>query len=305
MATFVYNALGCGSAKPSVRHNPSATALDIRGTLHLIDCGEGAQKQMQVMGLKFSRLRHIYLTHLHGDHILGLPGLIETLNLIGCGGTVTVHTFAKGIKFIRKMREFFGYQLNYTLEFQELNPEREEVVTDTDSLRVTSLPLRHRVPTVGYLFEEKPKPRHLIRDMVEFHQVPFSLRRRLQCGEDFVRPDGTVIPNAMLTREPSPSVSYGHISDTAYMPELGERIRGVDTLLHEATYLESERQEAMERGHSTAREAALTACSAQARRLILTHYSSRYKREEDLLEEAREVFPSTILGYEGLRVGLD
>lgn len=304
MSTCTLNILGCGSAKPSVRHNQSCTVLNFREALYMVDCGEGAQQQMQRMGLKFSRLRHIFLTHLHGDHILGLPGLLQTLSLNGHCGRVTIHTFREGIRFIDRIRAFFGYELGYELEYDVMEPERG-VVLDTDALSVEALPLNHRVDCVGYIFKEKPRMRHLLPDMLDFHKVPVAWRRRLQTGEDFVKEDGTVIPNAWLTRDPTPSVSYAHLCDTAYKPSLASLVHGVDLMLHDATYGDDRAPQAAERGHSTARQAAMLAREAGAKQLLLTHFSSAYKTEEPLLTQARELFPASILANEGMRLRLD
>lgn len=304
MSTFSIHTLGCGSAKPTLRHQPSSTVVDHRGNLYMVDCGEGAQHAFQAHRLKFSRLGHIFLTHLHGDHVLGLPGLISSLGLGGAGGKMTIHTFADGKYILSKIFDFFAKDLPFELEFNIIKPE-EAVILDTPSLRVRTIPLDHRVPTVGYVFEEKPKLRHIKRDMIEFHNVPFSMINRIKSGEDFVKPDGTVIANDLLTTAPSQSLSYAHISDTAYMPELAAKIDGVDLLFHETTYLESHLAEAAQRGHSTARQAAMVARDAHAKTLLTGHYSSRYKSDEGFREEALDIFPNVILNREGLVTNLD
>lgn len=304
MSTFTLYTLGCGSAKPSVRHNPSCTVLDIRGTLYMIDCGEGAQKMMQTMKLKFNRLRHVFLTHLHGDHLLGLPGLLESLNLSGCSGTVTVHTFRQGIEFLKSYFGMFSREMSYTIEYNEISPTAG-VILENNAVKVSTLSLRHKVPAAGFIFEEQPHKAHLIGEMADYHQVPVRERPAIVNGADFVKPDGTVVPNHLLTRPADPPVRYAHISDTAYIPTLGERIGPVDLLLHEATYLEIDGKSARERGHSTARQAAMVAKQAGAGKLLITHYSSRYRDERVLLDEAKEVFENTILNDEGLVLRLN
>lgn len=299
MAEFSIHTLGCGSAKPTLRHQPSSTVVDHRDTLYMVDCGEGAQRAFQAHRLKFQRLRHIFLTHLHGDHVLGLPGLLSTLALGSQGGHLTVHTFADGIAILRTILDFFARDLSFELDFHEIKPE-DALILDTPSLTVRTVRLHHRVPTVGYVFEEKPKPRHIVRDMVDFHKVPFSMMNRLKLGEDFVKPDGTVVPNDRLTAEADPSLSYAHISDTAYMPALHEKIGSVDLLFHETTYLDCHEAEARARFHSTARQAAMVARDAGVRALLTGHYSSRYKDETEFRREAETVFPRVILNREGL-----
>lgn len=270
----------------------------------MIDCGEGTQIQMQHAGLKFQRLNNIFLTHLHGDHVLGLPGLLSTLSLQGREGYITVYAFASGIEWLKNQMEFFGGDLSYELRFVEVDPYKPAMVYEDKHMSVRTLPLAHRVPCVGYIFEEKPKPRHIDKSMCDYHQVPVNMMHRLQAGEDYVKPDGTVIPNVMLTKPPTPSVSYAHIGDTAYKPSLADSIGPVDLLYHETTYTEEHLADARKRGHSTAGQAAMMARAAGARRLLTGHYSSRYKDDKVFLNEARAIFPNTILGYEGLRIKL-
>lgn len=304
MSSFILHTLGCGSAKPTVRHLPSCTVLEHRGTLYMIDCGEGAQRSFQQARLKFSRLRHIFLTHLHGDHVLGLPGLLSSLALGNEGGKITIHTFAEGEKIIRTILDFFAKDLTYDLDFNIIKPE-DAIVLDTPSLTVRSIRLRHRVPCVGYIFEEKPKQRHIRRDMIDFHQMPVYKIREIKDGADFITPEGKVIPNSELTSDADPSLSYAHIGDTIYMPELASKIGAVDLLYHETTYLEEHQSEAKARFHSTARQAATVARDSGAKMMITGHYSSRYKDDTKFVEEARSVFPNVILNKEGLTLSLD
>lgn len=304
MSTFSIHTLGCGSAKPSLRHLPSCTVVDHRGSLYMIDCGEGAQLSFMKHRLSFSKLRHIFITHLHGDHVLGLPGLISTMALTGNGGELTIHTFKEGAEKLGKIIDYFSRDLPFKLNFNIIRPE-EAVVLETKALTVRTIPLEHRVPTVGYVFEEKPKQRHINPSMTTFHQVPVAMMKRIKEGEDFVKPDGTVIPNVMLTTDADPSLSYAHIGDTGYMPDIAGKIGPVDLLFHETTYLDDREADAIERGHSTARQAAMVARDANAKRLLTGHYSSRYTDDSLFLKEASEVFPNVILNKEGLRVDLD
>lgn len=304
MSTFTIHTLGCGSAKPTLRHLPSSTVINHRDNLMMVDCGEGAQLAFQRQKLKFSRLRHVFLTHLHGDHVLGLPGLVSTLALSNNGGDITIHTFAEGKKILQKILYYFAGDTPFDVRFNIIEPE-EAIIYESKSLTVRTVPLDHRVPTVGFIFEEKPKLRHIRPDMLAFHDVPVSRIRLLQAGEDFVRPDGTIIPNSRLTLPPSPSLSYAHISDTAYMPEIAGKIGPVDLLFHETTYLEKDFPLAAPRGHSTARQAAMVARDAGAGALLTGHYSSRYNDDTLFLKEAQEIFPNVILNHEGLVTPLD
>ena len=301
METFDIHILGCGSAKPSPSHNPSSTVVNFRENLFMVDCGEGAQKEFQRQRLKFSRLNHIFLTHLHGDHVFGLPGLIGTLALSGQEGDITIHTFEDGKRILTSVFDYFNRGLPIEVKFNVIRPE-EAVVFENASLKVRTVPLRHKLPAVGYIFEEKPRLRHIDRAMCDYHGVPVWAFNAIKAGEDFIKPDGTVIPNEMLTKEPERARSYAHISDTAYMPDLADKIRGVDLLFHETTYLSDNLAMAKERGHSTAAQAAKVALDAGAGRLLCGHYSSRYKSEELFRREAEAIFPNVVLAREGLRI---
>ncbi len=304
MSTFSINILGCGSARPSLRHTPSCTVVNVREKLYMIDCGEGAQLGMQRKGLKFTRLNHIFLTHLHGDHVFGLPGLIGTMGLMGREGHVTIHTFAEGERVLRGIFDYFCNDMPYDIRFNIIKPE-EAVIYEDDIMTVRTIPLRHRVPCVGYVFEEKPKARHLDRAAAEFHGLPLSMYAAVKSGQPYVKPDGRIISSELLTRPATPSYSYAHIGDTAYMPDIAAKIGGVDILYHESTYLKANRADARKRGHSTAEEAAKVARDAGARQLLLGHYSSRYKDDTLFEEEAREIFPNVQAAYEGLTLHLD
>ena len=297
MNDFRIHTLGCGSAKPTLRHLPSCTIIEHGKRLMMVDCGEGAQLSMTKHGLRPSRLTDIFITHLHGDHVLGLPGLISTLGLGEHKGTLTIHTFEEGKRILETMFSFFAPELSFTLRFNVIKPE-DGVVVDEPTLRVRSVALCHRVPAVGYIFEEKEGERHLLPEAAREAGVPVEWFKRLKQGEDYN--DGTsIIPNNRLTTPPTPPRSYAHISDTSYLPDLGERIGKVDLLFHETTYLEKDKEKAQLDGHSTARQAALVAKAAGAGRLLTGHYSASITDDYLIAEEASEVFPSTLVNFEG------
>lgn len=300
MSDFKVYTLGCGSARPSLRHHPSSTVVNHRGNLFMVDCGEGAQAAFMRQRLSFARLRHIFLTHLHGDHVFGLPGLIGTLALSGNGGGITIHTFEEGKKQLKSIFDYFCRDTPFDINFNVIDLEEEAIILETKSLTVRTVRLKHRVPAVGFVFEEKQGERHIIPSMTEFHQVPRSWMKRLKAGEDFIKEDGTVVPNRLLTSDPTPARSYAHLSDTVYIPGVADKIKGVDLLFHETTYLEEHASLAQPRGHSTARQAAMVARDAGARRLLTGHYSSRYNDEKKFVEEASVIFPNVILNREGL-----
>lgn len=305
MAKFQINILGCGSATPTARHQPSCQVVNFRDKLFMIDCGEGAQSQFRRMGLKFSRLNHIFISHLHGDHLFGLPGLLSTMALHEVSGSVTIHIFRDGARLMKEWMDFFNRNSPFEIIYDVIEEGERRIVYEDGGLTVETFPLYHRTPCTGFIFREKPKLRHLRGDMVKFHNIPITMLQAVKEGADFVREDGTVIPNALLTSPADPSVSYAYCSDTMMDPRVAADISGVDTVYHEATYDGSMAERARERGHSTARQAAEIALQAGARRLIIGHFSKRYNSEELLLREAGEVFPDVILANEGLKVDLE
>lgn len=303
-SNLTLNILGCGSATPSSRHLPACQVIEHNRELLMIDCGEGAQRSMMLQHLNFTRLRHIFISHLHGDHCLGLPGLLSTLSLHQMGGTLTIHTFADGAEIIQQIVDFFCRERSFDLQFNILDPTKRQIALETKSLTMEAFSLRHRVPTVGFLLREKPKPRHLIADMVNFYNVPVSQRKQLQEGADFITPDGQVIANSRLTRDADPSASYAYCSDTLFDRTLIEVVKGVDLLYHEATYADNCTAQARERFHSTASQAAKIAAGAGVGKLILGHYSKSYKDESQHLKEAQAIFPNTVAANEGMKFSI-
>ncbi|MBD5191334.1 MAG: ribonuclease Z [Bacteroidales bacterium] len=304
MEKFSLNILGCGSATPTARHLPACQVINFRDTLMMIDCGEGAQLSVRKMGLKFSRISHIFISHLHGDHCLGLPGLLSTMALHGVGGTVKVYMHREGIEVFSKLMDFICTERPYTLEFVEI-PPKGGVLLETHALTVEAFPLYHRIPTSGFIFREKPKARHIKGDMVKFFNVPVRDIPAIKEGADLVLEDGRVIENSRLTTPPDPSASYAYCSDTIFNARVAEAVRGVDVIYHESTYKQSEAQLAKERFHSTAAQAAEIARMAGARLLILGHYSKRYESGEEMLDEAVPIFPDTIAANEGMVINLN
>lgn len=305
MAKFQIDILGCGSATPTARHQPSCQVVNFRDKLFMIDCGEGAQSQFRRMGLKFSRLNHIFISHLHGDHLFGLPGLLSTMALHEISGSVTVHIFRDGARLMKEWMDFFNRNSPFEIVYDIIEEGERRVVYEDSGLTVETFPLYHRTPCTGFIFREKEKLRHLRSDAVKFHAVPVSMLKSIKEGADFVKEDGRVILNSMLTSDPDPTMSYAYCSDTMMDMRVAEDIKGVDTVYHEATYDDSLETQARERGHSTARQAATIAVAAGAQRLIIGHFSKRYDSEEILLREAREVFPEVILANEGLKIDLE
>lgn len=304
MEKFELHVLGCGSALPTIRHFPTSQIVNVRDKLFMIDCGEGAQLQFRKSRLKFSRLNHIFISHLHGDHCFGLLGLISTLNLLGRTAELHIHS-PKGLEDLMiPMLDFFNRQMTYRVLFHEFRTKEAAVVYEDRSLTVTTIPLRHRMPCCGFLFAEKPGPNHILRDMIDFYQVPVYELNRIKNGADYVTPEGEVIPNARLTRPSAAPRRYAYCSDTIYLPSVTEQIKGVDLLFHEATFAEDAAPRAKETFHTTASQAARIARDAEVKKLLIGHFSARYDDEQVLLDEARAVFPNTQLAKETLCISV-
>ena len=299
MAEFNINILGCGSALPTTRHLATSQIVDLRDKLYMIDCGEGTQVQMRRMRVRFGRLAHIFISHLHGDHCFGLPGLISTLGMLGRTGELVVHGPKEVETYLRPVMDLFCRGMEFEVRFNPVDTRSHSLVMEDRSLSVYSIPLKHRIPTCGYLFAEKPKEAHIIREMTDFYQVPVRCMKDIKQGPDYVTPEGEVVPNSRLTRPAAPPKRYAFCSDTAYNRSIIPIIEGADLLYHEATFAECDLARAKETFHSTARQAAEIARDAHVKRLVIGHYSARYEDLSELHREAEAVFPGTILGNEG------
>ena len=304
MEKFELHILGCGSALPTTRHFPTSQIVNVRDKLFMIDCGEGAQLQFRKSHLKFSRLNHIFISHLHGDHCFGLLGLISTLNLLGRTAELHIHS-PKGLEtLLTPMLDFFNRQMTYKVLFHEFDTKEPMLSWGDRSLTVTTIPLRHRMPCWGLLFAEKRRPNHIIREMVDFYQVPVYELNRIKNGADYVTPEGKTVSNNLLTRPSAPSRSYAYCSDTIYLPSIVEQIKGVDLLFHEATFANEDAPRAKETFHTTAAQAAEIARRAEVKKLLIGHFSARYEDENILLQEASAIFPDTQLAKETLCVSV-
>jgi len=304
MSDFFLNILGCGSATPSFRHLPSCQAIEFRSRVMLIDCGECAQLSFRRQRLHFSRITDIFISHLHGDHLLGLPGMLSTMSLHEVGGTINIHIFEKGAELIDRILRVVGHNTEFKINYDILDPKGGQTIIDDSALTVKTFKLKHSVDAVGFRFDEKPKGRHINGPMAKFHGVPHYMMDSLRSGADFVNADGKVIPNSVLTTDAEPSRSYAYCSDTVFSDSVAAAVKGVDTLYHEATYADDRAAKAFARGHSTSRQAAKIATMAGVKRLIIGHYSKSYLSEDPLLEQARQEFPNVIAATEGMRIDL-
>lgn len=295
MEPFKVHILGCGSALPTLKHFPSAQVVEVRGKLFLLDCGEGTQIQLRRSRLRFTKISAVFISHVHGDHCFGLIGMLSTFGLLGRTARLTVYAPGELIEMTRRQMDLFCRDLDYEVEFCEVDTTRQQVVYEDRSLTVETLPLEHRVRCCGYLFREKPTMAHIRRDVADFYGVPVSQFGNIKAGGDWTTDEGEVVPNSRLTMPAEPPRAYAYCSDTRYIPTLHERLKGVTTLYHESTYGEDNRQKAEKYNHSTAREAAMVARDAGVGQLLLGHYSSRYEDERVLLREAQTVFPNSRL----------
>lgn len=291
--------LGCYAATPRTFTNPTSQVLEIRNRLFLIDCGEGTQVQLRKNKIKFSRINHIFISHLHGDHFFGLVGLVSTFMLLN--RTTDLHIYGpKGIKEIINLQlKHSNSWPNYGLFFHELESKESEVVFEDNKVIVKTIPLKHRIYTNGFLFQEKIKERKLNSDAVQNYEIDKCYFQNIKNGKDITLDDGRVIENSKLTFDPIPPMSYAFCSDTVYNENIIPIIKDVDVLYHETTFLETEAVLAGKTMHSTAREAAIIALKANVKQLILGHYSTRYENIELFQEQAETIFPNVLLADDG------
>lgn len=292
--------LGCYAATPRTLTNPTSQVLEIKNRLFLIDCGEGTQVQLRKNKIKFSKINHIFISHLHGDHLYGLIGTISTFSLLG--RTTDLHIYGpKGIKeLILLQLKLTESWTTYDLFFHELESKESEVIFEDKRVIVRTIPLKHRVYTNGYLFQEKPDERKLNVEAVQSYDIHVAYYQKIKNGSDITLDNGTVVENHKLTFDPPPAKSYAFCSDTVYNEAVIPIIQNADVLYHESTFLESEAPLALKTLHSTAKEAAAIALKANVKQLILGHYSTRYDGIERFKEEAETVFPNVLLADDGL-----
>jgi ribonuclease Z len=296
---FEVTILGTGSATPAAGRNPSAQVLMHHQRLFLIDCGEGAQMQMRRFHVRSNRINHVFISHLHGDHYLGLPGFLASLHLKS--RTNELHLYCH-----RPLKEILELQFKYSqthirfpIIYHFLDPEKTECIYEDDSLEVVSFPLNHRIDCNGFIFKEKPKLFPVRKEMLEFYNIHPQDIPKIKRGEDFTTESGEIIPNARITLPRQPSASYAYCSDTNYMPQLSEVLNGVDLLYHEATFLHELKSRARETYHTTALEAATLAGNASVKQLLIGHFSARYHDLNDFETEAKAVFEATLVAEEG------
>ena len=297
--SFSVTILGSASAKPTVNRHPSAQVVNIHEQLYLVDAGEGVQRQMFRLDINPLKIKAVFISHLHGDHVMGLFPLLSTMGLYGRRTPLPIYAPAPFGEILDCHLRYFDSQLPYTPQWVPVDTTKNLKIYDSKSLEVWSIPLRHRVPTAGFLFREKQPPLNVRKEQIDRHGLTIAQITAAKRGEDIALDDGTMLPNGELTYLPYRARSYAYLSDTSWSPKAAGLCSGVDLMYHEATYASDERKNARERGHSTATEAARAAVRARAGRLVIGHYSSRYRDEQVLVDEARQTFAETWAAEEG------
>lgn len=297
--TFDVTILGSSSATPIYDRHPSAQVLNIHERFFLIDCGEGTQMQLMRYKLRMSRINHIFISHMHGDHYLGLMGLISTMHLQG--RINELHVFGpKELQQITDMQlQYSQTVLRYPLIYHSLNTTEKKIIFEDDTITVSSIPMNHRIDCCGFLFSEKEALRKLIPEKLIQYKIPFNLYSDLKKGADYKDEMGNIIPNHELTVPPSRARSYAYCSDTMYDENTCNYVKGVDLLYHESTFSDEMIERAKETFHSTASQAATIAKKAGVKNLLIGHFSARHKDLNHLLTEAKKIFPATALALEG------
>ncbi|MBW3521309.1 MULTISPECIES: ribonuclease Z [Chryseobacterium] len=295
MSTYL-TILGFNSAIPTINTSPTAQLLEMEERCFLIDCGEGTQVQLRKAKARFSKINHIFISHLHGDHCFGLPGLIASFRLLG--RETPLHVY--GPKGIKKMLDTIftitETHRGFEVVYHELDKDYSEKIYEDNRVEVFTIPLDHRIYCNGYLFKEKPKDRHInMEEVSKYSEIETCDYHNLKAGKDFVLSDGYVLKNEILTTTPAPSVSYAFCSDTRYLESVIPIIKNVTVLYHESTFLHDLKEMADYTGHTTALEAATIAKKAEVEKLILGHFSNRYGDLTVFTDEARTVFPNSYL----------
>ena len=300
MTSFNITILGSNSAIPTLLRNPSSQVVNINEQLYMIDCADGTQVQLRKYKIKFKRINHIFISHLHGDHYFGLIGLISSFHLLGRKNDLHIYAPPQLEKIINIQFEASKTVLNYPLHFHYLHQNITETIFENNIITVKAFTLEHSIPTWGFIFSEKQGKRNIIKSFADEMSIPNNEYLKIQNGANFTDSDGKIYKNKSITTDPPKVRSYAYCSDTGYFEKIIPVIKDVNVLYHESTFAEDKKESAKEKFHSTAKDAARIAQKANVKKLLLGHYSSRYKDTSPLLEEAKSIFPNTALSYDGL-----
>lgn len=294
--------LGTSSASPTSERNSSSQLLNIAERFFLIDCGEATQIQLRKYKAKFQAIDHIFISHLHGDHFFGLPGLLGSMHLLGRKQTLTIYGPKQLKEIIDLLNSVSNTHLNYEIKWVFTSDDGLQLIFEDQKVQVFSFPLKHRIFCTGFLFREKDLPRNIDKFLLEKLNISFADIHALKAGKDIVNQNGETILNKDATIDPPKARSYAYCSDTLYHEAIERYIKDVDVLYHESTFLEAHADRAKKTFHSTAKQAAQCAKLVGAKQLILGHYSARYYEIEQFLEEAQSVFQNTLLGIDGKKI---
>lgn len=298
MQPFEVTILGCSSATPTSKRNPTSQLLNIHDKYFLIDCGEGTQMQLRRYKLKFQRIAHIFISHLHGDHFFGLMGLLSSMHLLGRKTELNIFC-PHGLQEIIELQNKYSQTLfNYKINFHTLE-NNNKIIYEDEKVLVATIPLNHRIPCTGFLFTEKTRKKNVIKEKIKKYAIPNSAIKSIKSGADYVSESGKIIPNEELTEPAAPPRSYAFCSDTCYDESIIPIIKNVDLLYHEATFLEDMKKRAKQTYHSTAQQAASIASKAGIKQLLIGHFSARYTNLLPFLDEAKPIFDNTLLATEG------
>ena len=291
---FSLTILGSSSAMPTTKRFPTAHLLNVNERFFLIDCGEGTQIQLRRYKLGFAKINRLFISHIHGDHVFGIFGLLSSFQLLGRKNELHIHGPGEIMEIVKFYEKYFGTDQSYRIKVHPLGYTRKMLIFEDERLEIFSFPLQHRVPTCGFLFREKPAELNLKKDAIDKFRPGIENIRKIKKGEDLILENGNVIPNQDLTLTPWKTRSYAYCSDTSYNPELTDILQGVDLLYHEATFSKEDEGLASQTGHSSSVQAAKIARDSNAGKLLIGHFSARYKSPGILENEAKEIFNNTV-----------
>lgn len=297
---FYLTILGSSSALPTSNRFLTAQILNVNERFFLIDCGEGTQMQLRRCKIPFGKINHIFISHLHGDHVFGLPGLLSTFNLLGRIADLHIYAHKQLKQILNQFLGQFYTNLGFKLIYHTLDEEIPLLIYEDKTLEIKSFPLKHRIPCSGFLFREKKKMRNIRKDMIGLYNIPIKEIINIKNGADFISETGQVIPNEILTIEPPAAKSFAFVTDTEFIPQLAGLFKNVDLLYHESTFQNEDSELAKITGHSTSLEAARLAALANAKKLVIGHFSTRYKNYELFKEQAAVEFPNVFLAEDGI-----
>ena len=305
MKTFNVTILGSGAAIPLINRNPSAQLLNIHERLFLVDCAEGTQVQLRKIKVRIQKINHIFISHLHGDHYFGLIGLITSLHLLGRKDELNIYGH-KALKDIIDLQlESSKTTLRYPMLFHDIDPNNQAVIYEDNTLIIEAFPLRHNFPVNGFLFREKAARPNISKEFIEKYQPTVTQIKSIKDGGGFVDEEGMLHKHEEITKQSNPPRSFAYCSDTAYSDDVVAVVKGINLLYHEATFANDKKKDAEEKFHSTAEQAAMIAKKAEVNKLLIGHYSARYKSQDVLLEEARVVFSKTVLAKDCLKIEVE